>query len=292
MANRAVAVFELVRPWNAGMASLAALAGGLTVAPFESAPWSLVAAALVVFFGVGGGNALNDAVDAEVDRSAHPRRPVPRGALSVREARWWAWACFGVALGVAFLLGLGPGFLALACVVALAWYEGPLKQRAFGGHLVVSLVVGGTFVFGAVAMLELGFLPGVDGWRDALARGFLGSALMMGGLAALANLARELFKSMEDVEADRPHRRTAATVWGPVATRWVAVLCIVAALGLAVWVVGWGDLFETRVLGWLLAPSVALFGAAVFQRDAGRSSRATKLGMALATFGFLAIGLI
>ena len=55
-----------------------------------------------VLFYIVGGNSINDSVDAEVDRIAHPGRPVPSGRISQGSA-----FRFGLSsLAIAFLLSV------------------------------------------------------------------------------------------------------------------------------------------------------------------------------------------
>lgn len=253
-------------------------------------PW-LAGAAATVMLGVAGGNSYNDAVDAEIDRTAHPERPIPRGELTPKDARAWAWTWFGLALGLAFLLGLAAGFLALAYVGGLTWYEGRLKRSHVWGHLVVSLVVGGVFVFGAVVVSGLPYVPGVDSWTGWAGEPGLRAAAVMGFLAGLANLGRELLKSVEDQEADRAARRTAALVWGTGPTRAAAAGCLLFACLFAVVAVPLRVFPPLPYLA-LIAPALACFAAAPLLRSARDAVRVTKAGMAIALVGFVALVLI
>ncbi len=46
----------------------------------------LAVAAGVVFLFIAGGNSLNDYMDREIDRKAHPERPIPSGRMQARTA--------------------------------------------------------------------------------------------------------------------------------------------------------------------------------------------------------------
>lgn len=85
-----------------------------------------------------GANAINRVIDAKIDQ-ANPRtatRQIPQGKMSLREALWFAVACFAVTVLVAGLLG--PVTLALS-PIALAFMVGYSYTKRFTAlcHLVL-----------------------------------------------------------------------------------------------------------------------------------------------------------
>ena len=74
---------QLFRTGNAVMGIV-----GVTVASFMAAgtdmvdQWlNLLISAVVVFMFICGGNSLNDYIDFEIDKTAHPERPIPSGRM-------------------------------------------------------------------------------------------------------------------------------------------------------------------------------------------------------------------
>ena len=145
----------------------------------------LLISVLVVFMFISGGNALNDSIDAEIDKTAHPERPVPSGRMTAAEAK---------RIGVMLLIGsvlasfltLDPVCIAIvviACVLMFS-YELFLKQRGFVGNLTIAALTGMTFLMGGAVVSN--------------AEGNAIVALM----AMLVSVGREISKDIEDMESD------------------------------------------------------------------------------------------
>lgn len=268
---------EMMRPGNCLMAALGTLAG-LAVALDGLPPLGkAVAAGAAAFFVAAFGNVLNDLRDWRLDAVAHPGRPLPSGRLrrSDAVASILFFAAFG--LWEAFLAGGVPTLLfAGANLLALLAYESWFKRVGLPGNVLVALLVASTFAFGAVAA---GVPP--SGW---------GVLWLLMALAFLANVAREVLKDVEDLDADRGERTTLPLQAGPGAARIAAFALANAAVLLSV------AAFVLRPEGWwppwaaLLAASDAAFvvGASLSWVDVGRAQRLLKLAMLLALAAFLA----
>ncbi|MCL7413927.1 MAG: geranylgeranylglycerol-phosphate geranylgeranyltransferase, partial [ANME-2 cluster archaeon] len=141
-----------------------------------------------VFLITGAGNAVNDYYDSEIDRINRPDRPIPSARIGRSSALYMSLLLF--ALGIALSSRLGPVCLVLAAFnsVMLFLYARNFKRMALMGNLVVGYLTGSTFLFGgALAVFE------GTGIR---------STVILFILAALANLAREVVKDIEDMEGD------------------------------------------------------------------------------------------
>ena len=109
---------ELTRPGNA------IAAGGLTfigafVAGDVTAPLSMACAVVATVLATGGGNAINDYFDREIDAINQPGRPIPRGAVSPRGALLFSVLLFAAAVGLTLLLPLLAIAIALINLIAL-----------------------------------------------------------------------------------------------------------------------------------------------------------------------------
>lgn len=178
-------LIELTRPGNA------IAAGGLTfigafVAGGLNAPLLTAFAVVATILATGGGNAINDYFDREIDAINQPDRPIPRGAVSPRGALAFSVALFVAA--VALTLLLPPLAIAIAVInlVALVAYTEVFKGMPGVGNALVAALTGSTFLYGGAA---------VDG--DLVA------VLVLFALAAGATMAREIVKDVEDVAGDR-----------------------------------------------------------------------------------------
>lgn len=266
LASRAGALVDLARPGNLLMAAIGALVGALVAAgPGQWLAVGLAAGATALV--TAGGNALNDVVDREIDRRAHPERPIPSGRLDPQAASWFGAVCFLAAIGLAWPVNVRLLALVLAAEGLLVGYELVWKARGLVGNLVVAALVGATFVAGALAVGDL-----------TLPVGFLA------GLAFLANVAREAWKDIEDADHDEP-RATLAQRWGPKRThRWAQVVTLGAvALSPLPYLVGFGGWPYLAVVG---LADVA-FLAAVFAGSPARSQRLSKAAMVTALAAFV-----
>jgi geranylgeranylglycerol-phosphate geranylgeranyltransferase len=165
---------------------------GVTVASFMASGtgiadhWmNLLISALVVFMFICGGNALNDSIDAGIDKVAHPERPIPSGRMTVREARNVGIAMLAGSVA-ASLLTMDPVCIIIVAVAAalMVSYEMFLKQRGFVGNLTIAALTGMTFLMGGAAVSN--------------AEGNAIVAVM----AALVSVGREIAKDIEDMEGD------------------------------------------------------------------------------------------
>jgi len=266
---------QLMRPANALTAAVAAYVGAL----LAGAPWlprgAVAAAMLAAFAFASAGNVRNDMGDVDIDRAAHPARPLARGAVSWREARDFSVALYLLALAFGILVSWTGALLVLVALPVMEAYERVAKARGLPGNLLVALLTAAPFVLGAVAVTGGNVPPGV---------------LVVGALAMLATAGREVLKDVEDVDADRGHRRTLPMRIG--ARR--AALVAAVFLGGAILLSPLPAVLES-VLGrsYLVAVTAAdlcfLVAAATGPRAPGRGQRLAKLGM-LAALVALVLG--
>ena len=116
---------------------------GLLIAIFIAAGYdmldqwvNIVIGGVIVVAFVAGGNSLNDYVDAEIDKTAHPDRPVPSGELTARTAMICGYGGLAIAVVLSlFLRRWEATAIVLAAAVMMIGYEIALKQRGFVGNL-------------------------------------------------------------------------------------------------------------------------------------------------------------
>lgn len=196
---------------------------------------ALVALALSTF-----ANAFNDVCDVEIDRLAHPDRPLPSGELTARAALMLAYGAAAAALVASALLS--PGFaVASALVVGLmALYSTHLKRVGLPGNLCVAALASLPFVYGAWAV------------------GAPAVALPLFALALPLHLAREIAKDLDDVTGDRLARATLPLTVGSRATRALFAGAIVIFL-----VVLAALVVQRPLLGVLAVPALCLCALAI-----------------------------
>lgn len=283
----ASALVQLTRPLNAVLAAVGVLCGMLlTASAGDMLAAARIGAPLAALFITAAGNVVNDLRDVEVDRQAHPKRPLPSGRITRRAATNLAAALASMGLAAAALAGVWTLLFALATVLLLAAYELRLKRGGLAGNVAVAALTAATFVFGAVA-------------SGHAAQGRW--AYVAAGMAFFVNLAREVAKDIQDQDADRAHRRTLPMQVGTRTAGNVAAGAAVVGV-LASWpffgAVGplWLDCQSLGAWAFLsllaFADAAALAGAVLAPNRAPAAQVALKVSMALAILAFVALILL
>ena len=283
MAGSLGAYIALMRPKNLVLAGATVPLGAYFALMEATEPFPVVAVALhtlaVVLF-TGAGNAMNDIKDAEIDKIAHPMRPIPSGQLSIQQASRFTsllWT-LSVAGHIGGLLAVEPAvstylptvlIYILAVVLMVTYDHGPAtKNRGLSGNIVISLLVGAVILYGASAVG--GFAQPVIWW--------------IFGVVFLTNLAREMVKDCMDMEADEGSRQTLPMTYGKEKVRMAAYVVIMGAL-VCLYVPFWKGPFQFGQIA-LQIPAIltliTLNGPMVQGKDAlvaGRIRMAMLLGL-------------
>ncbi|WP_299234518.1 geranylgeranylglycerol-phosphate geranylgeranyltransferase [Natronomonas sp.] len=211
--SRVRGAIELMRPGNAIAAAGLTFIGAFVAAGLTE-PVATVAAALATGVATGGGNAINDYFDREIDAINRPERPIPRGAVSPRAALVFSSTLFVIAVGLTLLLPPLAVVIAVVNLAALVAYTELFKGLPGVGNALVAYLTGSTFLYGGAAV-----------------GGDLGTVSVLFALAAGATMAREIVKDVEDIEGDRAERlRTLPIVLGERPALGIAALCIGGAV--------------------------------------------------------------
>ena len=150
-------------------------------------------------------NALNDILDVEIDKLNQPNRPLPRGDISLNNAKFLTAILMCFSLFCLVYAGyisspIEDGFeswapsilIWLLAIFLLTNYESSsnyslkLKDRGLPGNFAISLSVGMVILFGAAGVFE-------PTEPRVLSLFFIGITY---------NLAREIVKDIEDMEGD------------------------------------------------------------------------------------------
>ena len=283
MAGGMGAYISLMRPKNLVLAGATVPLGAYFALMDGTDAFPVVAVVLhtlaVVLF-TGAGNAMNDIKDAEIDKTAHPMRPLPSGQLSIEQASRFTsllWM-LSVAGHVGGLLAVEPTvstylptvlIYILAVVLMVTYDHGPAtKNRGLSGNVVISLLVGAVILYGASAVG--GFSQPVVWW--------------IFGVVFLTNLAREMVKDCMDMEADEGSRQTLPMIYGKEKIRMAAYVVVMGAL-VCLYVPFWKGPFQFGQIA-LQIPAIltliTLNGPMVQGKDAlvaGRIRMAMLLGL-------------
>ncbi len=143
---------ELARVSNLPTCVSNVLTGAVLGAGGFALPWPAIGATMlaVAAFYVGG-MALNDAVDAGVDRRERPGRPIPSGRVSRPAAFAFAFAMLAGGLGVSAWLGQTPLLYGSGLVACIVLYD--LTHKPFAGAtLLMGLCRGFIYLLAAAAV--------------------------------------------------------------------------------------------------------------------------------------------
>jgi len=210
--------FELMRPMNSFMAAFAVFIGAYIIGgPQIIGLAGLELAVIATFFISGGGMAINDYFDRDIDTINKPHRPIPSGRISVNATMVFAFILFAIGIYISFFINLYCLTLAVVNSFFLLVYSWHLKKVTLVGHLIVSYLVASSFLFGGFAVISQ-------------STGFLLLAILF-TLSFFANLSREIIKTIEDIQGDRMARiRSLPMVLGEKKARLIASLLLLVSI--------------------------------------------------------------
>lgn len=248
---------------------------------WEEIPWlTLMMASMVVFLFMGGGNALNDYLDRDIDKINHKRRPIPRGLVKPKSALAFSATLFAASVVLSLWLHIYAIIIVMVNLAIMLGYEFKAKSSGLAGNLMISWLTGSIFLFGGMAMYS--HFPGP---------GIVDIVLIILVLSFFATLGREITKDIEDVEGD-VGRTTLPMKIGRKKARYAAIACFTLA-------VVFSPLpFVFGMFGWLylaivlVADAIFIYAGASLKRSPRRASGGAKTAMLVALAAFLLGGLI
>ena len=175
---------ELTRPVNALIAAASIFIGAFVTGGIEPL-WNVMIACLSGMCIAGGGNAVNDYFDAEVDRINRPQRPLPSGRVSRIGTLIFSLILLAAGTLLGSILTWKTGLIALSSSVLLFLYSYKFKMIAVLGNGVVSLIAAMAFIYGGLSV------------------GRFGPTLIPAWFAFLFHFGREIIKDVQDCAGDR-----------------------------------------------------------------------------------------
>ena len=220
-------------------------------------------AMLSAFLICAGGQAVNDVFDAEIDKKAKKKRPIPSGKISKKLA--WKISMFLFFAGIMFSLALTQVAVAIAIVVSvmLYAYAAHIYKAKYIGNFVVALGTALPFVFGAAAITEN--IPTI--------------VIVLSTSAFFANLGREVTKDFEDLKKDKGFKKTLPMISVRISKLSIVVYYIVA-IGLGLFAYSYFKLGTAYLIITLLSAFVFLY--TLYLAETGnytRSQSISKRGM-------------
>lgn len=175
---------KLFRPVNCLITFLSVIVAAFIASsdsfPFITVFFAAVAAVLVA----AAGYVINDYYDIEIDKIAHPKRPLVIGVINKNKVIIIYTALNFIALVISFWISpIAFGFV-LFTIIQLLLYSILLKKVILFSNFVVACLTGMVFIFGGIVVenVTASVIPAI--------------------FAFLINFIREIVKDMEDIEGD------------------------------------------------------------------------------------------
>lgn len=186
----------IMRPINCIMGSLTVIIGILntrTGIPINILLINLVLGIITYYFIAGSGMIINDIYDIEIDKINRPDRPIPSGAVSLKQAKFLFILTFGIGVMISIIHYLIFDLSGLNVILAvffglIGWlYAAWGKKQGFIGNIIVGISFSIGLIYGAV-LNSLTIPPYIYFF-------FLTAFFLL--------LSREIVKGCEDIEGDK-----------------------------------------------------------------------------------------
>jgi geranylgeranylglycerol-phosphate geranylgeranyltransferase len=187
---------EIMRPINCFMGTLTILIGLLntrTGIPFNNFLVNIILGVLTYFFLAGAGMVINDFYDYEIDKINRAQRPIPRGSITLTQAKllYIIYLLIGISLSLfnVLIFSLNYFVIIIALIFGLiGWlYAKWGKKSGFLGNIIVSISFSIGMIYGA--LLDSSSVP-------LYIYSFFFTSLFL-------LLSREVIKGCEDIEGDK-----------------------------------------------------------------------------------------
>ena len=175
---------KLLRPLNVMTSGLAIIIATAILDELNNHHVLLITTCIVMVY-TAASNALNDALDYEIDLINRPERPIPLGYVSIQSALIISFLLF--AFGAALCLQLPDMAIVIGVFISIplmVTYSTKLKGQYLIGNMVVSFLLGASFLF--------------VGASHEMTSPMLIPMLLAFGLTFL----REIIKDVADMEGD------------------------------------------------------------------------------------------
>ena len=261
---------RLSRPGNVIGAAILAFTGAYVAGGLDH-NFEMAIAIAATGLGTAAGNSINDYFDREIDAINRPDRPIPSGAVPPKAALYYALLIFAIAVLITVVvLPIAAITIATINLVLLLTYTQFFKGTPGFGNAIIAFLVASAIWFGGAAT------------------GDITATLVIGTLAGMATLAREIVKDIEDLEGDKAEGlRTLPLVIG-VDRAWIVALFALfvgAVISPAPYLRGTFDAWY--FVGLVPALVVMAYAGLISRYQPGRGQRWLKVGMYLALLAFI-----
>jgi len=183
--RKAFGFLEIIRPINCLMIGFGVVIGETMALNGRLIPIPALIGFLVAFFLMAATMVLNDYYDVEIDMVNNPKRPIPSGLVSPREALYYSFLLSIIGLVFAALTNLSGFTVAAFALGLMMYYNTRGKRTGFLGNLLVSVCVALPFVYGGIVIESVKPVLGI-----------------FSIMAFFSNLGREVTKGVMDIDGD------------------------------------------------------------------------------------------
>lgn len=274
---------DLIRPVNCLLSGIAVLIGAVVaVGHLNVAATVIVSSFLAAALVAGGGNAINDYFDRDIDKVNRPHRPIPSRRMKPKRALITSQLFFISGIALTIFLNIYCLLLAGLNSLVLFLYAWKLKRRGLSGNLAIGYLVGSTFLFGGLATAHIrtgSLVPG----------GLLFLVLM----ASLSTVGRELIKAIQDMSGDRKLKfKTFPLRYGAGKAAALAILFIITAIVISpvpylLGIFSWQYIAVVTISIAAFIAAAAIIARKRDKRATGEASLICKIAMALGLLAFI-----
>lgn len=212
---------QLARPFTLIAPALGFVSGAITaIGAYPAEPWSMqvltpaLIGALMAAVLNAASNALNQIYDLAIDRVNKPARPLPAGRLTIRQAWYFTWITYAIALALAWFVAPGGRhecfwIVLIAAILTFAYSVPPFRTKRHGLWANVTIAVPRGLLLKVAGWSAVKTVVGVEPW-------FIGS------IFGLFLLGASTTKDFSDMEGDRADGcRTLPIIYGVRRAAWM-----------------------------------------------------------------------
>jgi len=185
--GKLIGFLQMIRPLNCIMMGFAVIVGASLVSSLNFSS-NLFFGFVTSFTLTAASMVTNDYYDRKIDAINEPKRPIPRGDVSPKEAIVFTSVLSILGFVFAYLTNFPSFALAIFAWIISIVYITKGKSTGMSGNFLVSLTVVIPFIYGGLVVGQLET-----------------SALLFVAIVFLSNTGREITKGIVDVEGDRLH---------------------------------------------------------------------------------------
>ena len=195
--KKILAVYRIIRPLNFIITLLSIIVAYVISKKGEDFSLVILLAAFAGALAGAAGNVINDYYDIETDKINKPERVLPSGDLTDKGTLFLYMIMVLLSLDLALWAGWQSFLVVFISTGVIFFYSYKLKRVPLLGNIVVSIMTGMAFIYGAIVA------------------GNIAGGIIPAAFAFLINFIREIVKDIEDMEGDvRAGIRTFPTVSG------------------------------------------------------------------------------